>query len=187
MTHSSEKHDYWTLLRFGKIHVSRRHLPVRAGCFPDEGRVGTEVVQIPSAGLACEICGGGRISVVIGRALAPPAVLPLWRARRATSPWNCTSFWNGSPHEEKMVVPAHSQGGTYAWKFAKAYPEQVGRPVLLDPLLPEDCRFRTDLTKAWFKKSGADKTGRPKHCGRRSCGLMAPAPSAPSTAAIIST
>ena len=59
----------WTLLRFGKIHVSRRHLPVRAGCFPDEGRVGTEVVQIPSAGLACEICGGGRISVVIGRGL----------------------------------------------------------------------------------------------------------------------
>ena len=42
---------------------------MRAGCFPDEGRVGTEVVQIPSAGFACEICGGGRISVVIGRGL----------------------------------------------------------------------------------------------------------------------
>ncbi|MDD6679168.1 MAG: hypothetical protein PUF71_07275 [Firmicutes bacterium] len=27
------------------------------------------MVQIPSAGLACEICGGGRISVVIGRGL----------------------------------------------------------------------------------------------------------------------
>ena len=91
------------------------------------------------------------------------------------------------PHEEQVTLLGHSQGGLYVWKFARMYPELVRRVVLLDPLSPEDYRFRVELTEEEFKKSGADKTGRPKHCGRRSCGLMAPAPSAPSTAALIST
>ncbi|MBP3509797.1 hypothetical protein [Oscillibacter sp.] len=46
----------------------------------------------------------------------------------------------------------------YAWKFAKAHPELVSRLVLLDPLSPEDYRFRMELTEEEFKKSGADKT-----------------------------
>ena len=123
--------------------------------------------------------------------MAPPAVLPLWCAPDNIA-MELHQLLERFPHEEKAAVPAHSRGGSYAWKFAKAYPEQVGRPVLLGPLSPEDYRFRTDPTEAGVKKSGADKTGRSKHCGRRSCGLMAPAPSAenwpaPSTAAIIST
>ena len=62
------------------------------------------------------------------------------------------------PHEEKVTLLAHSQGGWYAWKFAKEYPNLVGRLVLLDPLSPEDYRFRLELTEGEFKKSGADKT-----------------------------
>ena len=62
------------------------------------------------------------------------------------------------PHEEKVILLAHSQGGLYAWKFAKMYPELVNRLVLLDPLSPEDYRFRSELTEDEFRKSGVDKT-----------------------------
>ena len=61
-------------------------------------------------------------------------------------------------HAERVTLLAHSQGGLYAQKFARMYPELVERLVLLDPLSPEDSRFRTELTPAEFRKSGADKT-----------------------------
>ena len=61
-------------------------------------------------------------------------------------------------HAERVTLLAHSQGGLYAQKFARMYPELVERLVLLDPLSPEDSRFRTELTPAEFQKSGADKT-----------------------------
>lgn len=61
-------------------------------------------------------------------------------------------------HAEKVTLLAHSQGGLYAQKFARMYPELVEGLVLLDPLSPEDSRFRTELTPAEFQKSGADKT-----------------------------
>ena len=61
-------------------------------------------------------------------------------------------------HAERVTLLAHSQGGLYAQKFARMYPELVERLVLLDPLSPEDSRFRRELTPAAFRKSGADKT-----------------------------
>lgn len=62
------------------------------------------------------------------------------------------------PHAPKLTLLAHSQGGLYAWMFAKTYPELFSRLVLLDPLSPEDYRFRMELTPEEFRKSGADKT-----------------------------
>lgn len=62
------------------------------------------------------------------------------------------------PHEEKITLLAHSQGGLYAWKFAKMYPEMVEKLILLDPLSPEDYRFRMELTEEEYQKSGVDKT-----------------------------
>lgn len=62
------------------------------------------------------------------------------------------------PHEEKITLLAHSQGGLYAWKFAKMYPEIVEKLILLDPLSPEDYRFRMELTEEEYQKSGVDKT-----------------------------
>lgn len=61
-------------------------------------------------------------------------------------------------HTEKITILAHSLGGLYAWKFAKLYPKMVEKLVLLDPLSPEEYRFRMELTEEEFKKSGADKT-----------------------------
>lgn len=62
-------------------------------------------------------------------------------------------------HTEKVTVLAHSQGGLYAWKFAAMFPDMVDKLVLLDPLSPEDHRFREELTEEEFRKSGVDKTG----------------------------
>ena len=132
-----------------------------------------------------EIYGGGKVSLVIEMGLG--AVMAEWRAlakrlsanntvllyQRAgygnsgeftteRTPENIADELYGLlktiPHEEKITLLAHSQGGLYAWYFAKAYPEIVGKIVLLDPLSPQDYRFRTELTEDEFKKSGADKT-----------------------------
>lgn len=61
-------------------------------------------------------------------------------------------------HENRITVLAHSQGGLYAQKFARMYPDMVKKIVLLDPLSAQDNRFRDELSDSEFKKSGADKT-----------------------------
>ncbi|MDY3281302.1 alpha/beta fold hydrolase [Dysosmobacter sp.] len=61
-------------------------------------------------------------------------------------------------HAGRITLLGHSQGGLYAWQFARKYPELVDRLVLLDPLSPEDYRFRLELTEEEFRRSGADKT-----------------------------
>ena len=60
--------------------------------------------------------------------------------------------------DDQVTFLAHSQGGLYAQQFARLYPSFVRKLVLLDPLSPEDNRFRSELTASEFKKSGADKT-----------------------------
>ena len=142
-------------------------------------------MQIPSAELAYELYGDGKVTMVIEMGLG--AVMAEWRrlaerlSERHTVLLYQRAGYGGSsvstlertpgniamelyqlleqiPHEENVTLLAHSQGGLYAWKFTKAYPDLVGRLVLLDPLSPEDGRFRTELTEEAFKKSGADKT-----------------------------
>lgn len=61
------------------------------------------------------------------------------------------------PHEDKMIIIAHSQGGLYAQQFARIYPEMVKGLVLLDPLSAGDNRFKQQLTPDEYKKSGVDK------------------------------
>lgn len=58
----------------------------------------------------------------------------------------------------QVTLLAHSQGGLYAQKFARMYPQCVNRLILLDPLSPLDYCFREALTDAEFRKSGVDKT-----------------------------
>ena len=62
------------------------------------------------------------------------------------------------PHEEKIVIIGHSQGGLYASEFCGIYPEIVKGLILLDPLSIEDNRFKKELTVKELKKSGADKS-----------------------------
>lgn len=145
----------------------------------------TETIQILSARLACEIYGDSKVEIIIEMGLG--AVMAEWRqiakrlsdrhtvllyqragygnssiSTRKRTPENISeelySLLEQVPHEEKVILLAHSQGGLYAWKFAKDHPEMVKKLVLLDPLSPEDYRFRMELTEDEFKKSGADKT-----------------------------
>lgn len=142
-------------------------------------------ITIPSARLSCEIYGEGDISLVIEMGLgavtaewrqlakrlsAQHTVLLYQRAGVGASSRSCLARTPGNivlelhqllevlPHEEALTLLAHSQGGLYAWAFAREYPELVGRLILLDPLSPEDHRFRKELTAAEFRKSGADKS-----------------------------
>jgi pimeloyl-ACP methyl ester carboxylesterase len=62
------------------------------------------------------------------------------------------------PHDEKIVIIGHSQGGMYASEFCGIYPEIVKGLILLDPLSIEDNRFKKELTAREFKKSGTDKS-----------------------------
>lgn len=62
------------------------------------------------------------------------------------------------PHDEKIVIIGHSQGGMYASEFCGIYPEIVRGLILLDPLSIEDNRFKMELTARELKKSGADKS-----------------------------
>ena len=62
------------------------------------------------------------------------------------------------PHEKKIVIIGHSQGGMYASEFCGIYPEIVKGLILLDPLSIEDNRFKMELTARELKKSGADKS-----------------------------
>lgn len=145
----------------------------------------TGMIQLSSAQLAYELYGGSEVGIVIEMGLG--ASMAEWRrlAKRLSgqktvrlyqragygassvsslerTPGNIAmelhQLLEQVPHEEKVILLAHSQGGLYAWKFAKIYPELVSRLVLLDPLSPEDYRFRAELTEDEFRKSGADKT-----------------------------
>ncbi len=62
------------------------------------------------------------------------------------------------PHDEKIVIIGHSQGGMYASEFCGIYPEIVKGLILLDPLSIEDNRFKKELTVKELRKSGADKS-----------------------------
>ncbi|MCQ4022383.1 alpha/beta fold hydrolase [Ruminococcus sp. zg-924] len=145
----------------------------------------SRIIQFPSAALACEIYGEGKVGLVIEMGLG--AVMAEWRrlaqrlSKRHTVLLYQRAGYGGSgisalertpgnialelhqllghiPHEEKVTLLGHSQGGLYVWNFAQVYPELVRALILLDPLSPEDDRFRTELTDAEFRKSGVDKT-----------------------------
>lgn len=145
----------------------------------------TKTVQLPSAALAYEKYGDGDVNLVIEMGLG--SSLAEWRQfaaklagkyvvllyQRAGYGASSTSTLERTleniaaelylllqqvGHERKVSVLAHSQGGLYAWKFAKMYPDMVDKLILLDPLSPEDYRFRMELTAEEYRKSGVDKT-----------------------------
>lgn len=64
------------------------------------------------------------------------------------------------PHNDKIIIIAHSQGGLYAQQFARLYPEKLKGLILLDPLSANDNTFKDLLAHDEFKKSGVDKFSR---------------------------
>ena len=130
----------------------------------------TLTIQLPSAALAYEKFGVGAVNLVIEMGLG--ASMAEWRQlaeqlardsavllyQRAGYGASSTSTLERTPenisrelhqllqrvgHDRTVTLLAHSQGGLYDWKFAKMYPELVDKLILLDPLSPEDYRFRT--------------------------------------------
>lgn len=61
------------------------------------------------------------------------------------------------PHEEQLIIVAHSQGGLYANQFARSYPGMVKALILLDPLSANDNAFKITLSPKEYRKSGVDK------------------------------
>ena len=145
----------------------------------------TGTVRVSSAELAFEIHGGGAVDLVIEMGLG--AAMAEWRplAEQLTARYTVLLYQRagygasgpsaltrtpehiaselrelleGTGHAGKITLLAHSQGGLYVWQFARKYPELVNKLVLLDPLSPEDYRFRLELTAEEFHRSGADKT-----------------------------
>jgi pimeloyl-ACP methyl ester carboxylesterase len=61
--------------------------------------------------------------------------------------------------EPPYVLVGHSEGGLYVNHFCRLYPDVVAGVVLVDPVSPDDVRFRQELLPRVYKKSGADKSG----------------------------
>ena len=63
------------------------------------------------------------------------------------------------PYNSKITFLAHSQGGLYAQKFARTYPDMVRGIVFVDPLSANDNIYKSVfLTAKEQKKSGFDKS-----------------------------
>ena len=149
------------------------------------GKMQIQKVFISTAEIDCQIIGKGKIGLVIEMGLG--AVMGEWTqlaerlsdnytvllyeragygsngaSKLARTPENIAlelhELLEQLAHEQQITILAHSQGGLYAQKFARMYPDLVKELILLDPLSPQDNLFRSLLTEAEFQKSGVDKT-----------------------------
>jgi pimeloyl-ACP methyl ester carboxylesterase len=60
--------------------------------------------------------------------------------------------------EGPLVMVGHSFGGLLVNHFARLFPALIAGVVLIDPLSPDDGRFRADLQRGTYRRSGLDKT-----------------------------
>jgi pimeloyl-ACP methyl ester carboxylesterase len=56
------------------------------------------------------------------------------------------------------IFVGHSQGGLYINHFCRLYPDVVGGVILIDPVSPDDVRFKQELLPRVYKRSGVDKS-----------------------------
>jgi pimeloyl-ACP methyl ester carboxylesterase len=56
------------------------------------------------------------------------------------------------------ILVGHSLGGLYINHFCRLYPDVVGGVVLIDPVSPDDVRFRQELLPRVYKSSGVDRS-----------------------------
>ena len=117
-----------------------------------ENNMKTGVIQIPSAQLAYALYGDGEVGVVVEMGLG--ASMAEWRqlakrlsGQRTVLLYQRAGYGSSSvstlertpgniamelrqlleqvPHEEKVTLLAHSQGGLYAWKFIQRFPKSI--------------------------------------------------------------
>jgi pimeloyl-ACP methyl ester carboxylesterase len=57
-----------------------------------------------------------------------------------------------------LVLVGHSLGGLFVNHFCRMFPDLVGGVVLIDPMSPDDIRFRRELVPHVYRRSGIDKS-----------------------------
>jgi pimeloyl-ACP methyl ester carboxylesterase len=57
------------------------------------------------------------------------------------------------------ILVGHSLGGLYVNHFCRLFPDVVRGAVFIDPVSPDDVRFRQELLPRIYKRSGVDKSG----------------------------
>lgn len=65
---------------------------------------------------------------------------------------------NGLDIKPPYMLVGHSAGGLYIRHFACLYPELAQGCVFLDPMSPDDLRFKEELTDKVLQSSGVDKS-----------------------------
>jgi pimeloyl-ACP methyl ester carboxylesterase len=56
-----------------------------------------------------------------------------------------------------LVLVGHSQGGLYANHFCRFFPNLVAGALFIDPVSPDNIRFKQELTPRVYQRSGVDK------------------------------
>jgi pimeloyl-ACP methyl ester carboxylesterase len=59
---------------------------------------------------------------------------------------------------KNFILIGHSLGGLYAYQYVKMFPGKVKSLILVDPVSPDNIRFKKELTKNEYAKSGVDKS-----------------------------
>jgi len=57
-----------------------------------------------------------------------------------------------------LVLVGHSLGGLFVNRFCRMFPDLVAGVVLIDPMSPDDNRFRRELVPHVYRRSGIDKS-----------------------------
>ncbi|TSA22989.1 alpha/beta hydrolase [bacterium] len=57
-----------------------------------------------------------------------------------------------------LVLVGHSLGGLFVNHFCRMFPDLVAGVVLIDPMSPDDNRFRRELVPHVYRRSGIDKS-----------------------------
>ena len=57
-----------------------------------------------------------------------------------------------------VVLVGHSLGGLFVNRFCRMFPDLVAGVVLIDPMSPDDNRFRRELMPHVYRRSGIDKS-----------------------------
>ena len=89
-----------------------------------ENNMKTGVIQMPSAQLA-ERLSGERTVLLYQRAGYGASSVSTLERTPGNIAMELRRLLEQIPHQEKVILLAHSQGGLYAWKFIQRFPKSI--------------------------------------------------------------
>lgn len=172
------------LIVFGLLFLFRAFHLILALSWYNNPRPPGSTVTVNGKRVYYRLAGEGRPVVVVVPALASPSV-EWWKVQedvskttqvltydRAGYGWSdmasgartsgnvaleLSALLSSLGIESPVILVGHSQGGFYANHFARLFPKKVTAVVFIDPLSPDNGRFRRELAPRVYKKSGVDK------------------------------